>query len=407
MNSNEGRPARPDTQNDYEATVLDFLDKEMATVQQAQKPNQPSDELDALVADMLNQVLTETDQTQSAYKPLFDEDELFAGLISESQKSADAAVDPPLYSLPSTQSIAQETMLPDANPAASAVPTPGSIFGSSMAVPSQKFAIKAVAAVAGLAVIIGAAAYFFSGHSGKATKSQLAVTQAAKAEVAAVTAPAQSPSKLAAEPASSTTSGKSSAEPAHSAPVKSTVQSSSGKSANSKPEPTPAKVSNDEKPQVAQPAPLAPAPAPASAAAETPSSQPVAENPAPVIPERKPAPSPQVASLVNEPPPSPTSAPVPVASAVSHNLIPAVPLSQASPILSELALRSRASGQVVMELQIDDQGKVIKATAVSGPAIFYTAAVTAAMKWRYKPASISGANVPSQSRVTMSFNLKK
>jgi outer membrane biosynthesis protein TonB len=60
-----------------------------------------------------------------------------------------------------------------------------------------------------------------------------------------------------------------------------------------------------------------------------------------------------------------------------------------------------------LELQIDDQGKVAKATPVSGPAIFYNAAVNAAMKWRYRPASINGVNVSSQSRVTMVFNLKK
>jgi protein TonB len=80
---------------------------------------------------------------------------------------------------------------------------------------------------------------------------------------------------------------------------------------------------------------------------------------------------------------------------------------QTSPIYPEVALRTRASGSIVLELQIDDQGKVIKATPVSGPAIFHNAAVSAALKWRYKPASIRGVNVSSQSRVTMAFNLKK
>jgi len=79
---------------------------------------------------------------------------------------------------------------------------------------------------------------------------------------------------------------------------------------------------------------------------------------------------------------------------------------QTSPVYPEVALRTRASGSIVLELQIDDQGKVIKATPVSGPAIFHNAAVSAVMKWRYKPASIGGVNVSSQSRVTMAFNLK-
>jgi TonB family protein len=72
-----------------------------------------------------------------------------------------------------------------------------------------------------------------------------------------------------------------------------------------------------------------------------------------------------------------------------------------------LALRTRASGSVVLELQVDEQGKVTKAIPVGGANIFYNAAVTAAMKWRYRPASIGSVNVSSVSKVTMDFNLKK
>jgi protein TonB len=72
-----------------------------------------------------------------------------------------------------------------------------------------------------------------------------------------------------------------------------------------------------------------------------------------------------------------------------------------------LALRAHASATVVLDLEIDAQGKVVKATPVGGPVLFHNAAVSAAMKWRYKPASIDGTNVPSQSRVTMNFNLNK
>jgi protein TonB len=112
-----------------------------------------------------------------------------------------------------------------------------------------------------------------------------------------------------------------------------------------------------------------------------------------------------VSNLINEPSsPSPASAST---ASVSNNLNAAIPIAQASPVFPELALRTRASGQVVLELQIDDQGKVVKAAVMSGPGIFHSAAVAAAMKWRYKPASIGGVNVASQSRVTMSFNLKK
>jgi periplasmic protein TonB len=123
-------------------------------------------------------------------------------------------------------------------------------------------------------------------------------------------------------------------------------------------------------------------------------------------PERKPAPAAPPVSVSTEnssPAPQPAAA-TPVA---PRNLVPAVPTAQASPNYPELALRARASGSVVLDLQIDEQGKVIKATPASGPTIFYKAAIDAAMKWRYKPASIGGVSVRSQSRVTIDFNLKK
>jgi TonB family protein len=72
-----------------------------------------------------------------------------------------------------------------------------------------------------------------------------------------------------------------------------------------------------------------------------------------------------------------------------------------------LALRSRISASVVLELQVDERGRVTRATPVSGPVLFHSAAVTAGLRWRYKPASIDGKNVPSQVRVTMNFTLNK
>jgi len=65
------------------------------------------------------------------------------------------------------------------------------------------------------------------------------------------------------------------------------------------------------------------------------------------------------------------------------------------------------SANVVVELDIDKQGKVVKATPVSGPDIFYKEAINAAMQWRYKPATVGGTNVSSQVKVTFDFKLKK
>jgi hypothetical protein len=89
MTSNEGQPAGPENQEQYEATVLDFLDKEMAAVQPSKKKDEQLDELDALVSDLLKQVITEADQPKDGNTLLLDEeDELFAGV---EQFSKDAA----------------------------------------------------------------------------------------------------------------------------------------------------------------------------------------------------------------------------------------------------------------------------------------------------------------------------
>jgi outer membrane biosynthesis protein TonB len=57
----------------------------------------------------------------------------------------------------------------------------------------------------------------------------------------------------------------------------------------------------------------------------------------------------------------------------------------------------------VLDLQIDENGRVLKAVTVSGPSMLAHAAVEAALKWRYKPASSNGRNIPSQSRVSIIF----
>jgi TonB family protein len=104
---------------------------------------------------------------------------------------------------------------------------------------------------------------------------------------------------------------------------------------------------------------------------------------------------------------TPSSQPKASAAAASRTPVPAVPISRTSPVYPELAIRARSSGTVALDLEIDKAGKVTKATPVSGPSVFYDAAVKAAMKWRYKPATINGANISSKSRVTMVFNLER
>ena len=91
---------------------------------------------------------------------------------------------------------------------------------------------------------------------------------------------------------------------------------------------------------------------------------------------------------------------------VSGVLIPAMPISQVSPQYPNLAVKTRTSATIVLDLVIDETGTVIDATPVSGPKMFHKEAVEAALQWKYQPASLGGVHVRSQSRITMNFKLK-
>jgi TonB family protein len=101
----------------------------------------------------------------------------------------------------------------------------------------------------------------------------------------------------------------------------------------------------------------------------------------------------------------PRSQPLLTMPAQSRVLVPPVAIAQPSPSYPELALRSRTSASVILDLQVDERGKVTRATPMSGPVLFHSAAVAATLKWRYKPASIDGK--VARVRVTLNFTLKK
>lgn len=428
MTSDGDHSAGLDNQEQYEATVLDFLDREMAAVQPAPAKDKQLDDLDALVSDLLKQVITEADQPQdgrailNADKPLFDnEDELFAGLRSAPETAPPTAAEiakperepeiaaesetPPQSASPDIQTVPEaEKSEPEEVPVKveaepqvrKAEPVPIPSFASAPAVAGKKTTVIA-AVLAVLILGIGSAVYFLSGSSDKRTESagsEHAVTQSA--DTAIPVAPA--PRETTAPAVESTTVAPAKTKAGPSAPAgKPTAATAKPDSKVTAPASSPAPPARQE-PQPAVQSQPSPPPVIPPAAMEKPAP---AENAAPANPveqERKPAPA-QAAEAPALAPESPAPA--------ARTLVPAAILSQSTPVFPELALRSRSSGSVVLELQIDEQGRVVKATPVSGPPVFYNAAVTAAMKWRYKPASIGGVNVRSQSRTTIDFKLKK
>ncbi len=466
-------------EDNYEATVLDFLNKEIAAVQPARGQTDQSAELDALVSDLLKQVMTESDQHQPGQTELpGDRESLISGMMPDTEEASPAdsnllvnlnrglsqsltesdiwdsqGTEPPMAatqrsggdSLPlSEESPAlPPQVLHDTGPDRASVDLSPkkagnkphapvrereNVFMPALA-PKRKVPLAAVAAVA-VILFAGGAAYYFSSFSGGEVKnSSLPVDNSAPAAAADLNNAVPESGQAAVKPAKPQKAPPSrNSMPAGARAPAAERQPVPGKEV---PTPLPQQPANDAKAN--PPAPVwngntgeaKPALAeraavdrpsafqmPAQAAASE-SSQSFERNQssataASLLPsgsaDKPPAlnPGPAKAEAL-----APIPQSLPALPSQARALVPAVPISQASPSFPETAVRMRTSGTVVLELQIDEKGKVVKATPVSGPSIFHYPAVNAALKWRYKPATINGANVPSQARVTMNFNLNK
>ncbi|MDR1729001.1 MAG: energy transducer TonB [Acidobacteriota bacterium] len=89
--------------------------------------------------------------------------------------------------------------------------------------------------------------------------------------------------------------------------------------------------------------------------------------------------------------------------AYAGELTPAELVERVEPAYPENAPQGQGAGAVTIDLVIDAKGAVTDAVAVDGPEIFRDEAVAAAMRWRYRPATLGGAPVTSRATVTMTF----
>ncbi|MDT7687856.1 MAG: Ca-activated chloride channel [Acidobacteriota bacterium] len=80
-------------------------------------------------------------------------------------------------------------------------------------------------------------------------------------------------------------------------------------------------------------------------------------------------------------------------------------LSLPRPTYPAAARESGASGKVVVEVTIDEQGKIIEARAVSGHPFLQKAAVAAALQARFSPATLSGSPVKVKGIINYVFTL--
>ena len=108
--------------------------------------------------------------------------------------------------------------------------------------------------------------------------------------------------------------------------------------------------------------------------------------------------------LDSEPPAAP--APRPILKPVSGGVLNGTALSLPSPYYPENARRLRMTGVVVVQVVVDETGKVISAEAISGHATFKDVALQAALKARFSPTKLSGQPVKVYGVINYKFALQ-
>jgi protein TonB len=102
----------------------------------------------------------------------------------------------------------------------------------------------------------------------------------------------------------------------------------------------------------------------------------------------------------NEPPP-PQSA---LVLKVSKGGAAGKAVTRVSPIYPPIARQMKASGEVQVEITIDENGRVIEAKAISGPSVLRAAAEEAARKWVFRPMRVDGRSMKQRDVLTFNFS---
>jgi len=103
----------------------------------------------------------------------------------------------------------------------------------------------------------------------------------------------------------------------------------------------------------------------------------------------------------DEPPPKPTPKPVP--KQISGGVLNGKAVALPKPPYPPIAKAARASGTVVVQVTIDESGKVISATAISGHPLLKAAAQQAAYGARFSPTMLSGQPVKVTGTINYNF----
>ena len=103
--------------------------------------------------------------------------------------------------------------------------------------------------------------------------------------------------------------------------------------------------------------------------------------------------APSKVQIADEPPPPEAPKPTPPRAPISGGVLNGKAISLPKPAYPAIARAARASGTVVVQVLIDENGNVVSASAVSGHPLLQAVAVGAARQARFSPTKLSGQPV--------------
>jgi protein TonB len=109
-----------------------------------------------------------------------------------------------------------------------------------------------------------------------------------------------------------------------------------------------------------------------------------------------------IPDMPDEPPPAPTPAPPPKVLKIS-TVLNSRALSLPPPIYPIIAKNTRTQGTVIVQVMIDEEGKVISAKATSGHPFLVPEAQKAALRARFSPTILGEQKVKVQGVITYNF----
>ncbi|MDQ3805167.1 MAG: energy transducer TonB [Acidobacteriota bacterium] len=81
-------------------------------------------------------------------------------------------------------------------------------------------------------------------------------------------------------------------------------------------------------------------------------------------------------------------------------------VKRVDPVYPPIAKAARASGMVVVQITVDEEGRVVEASAVTGHPLPQQAAVDAVRQWRFAPVRLEGQPVRVVGTVSVGFSLR-